>query len=137
MNGILLDTHVWIWYALGSAELKKESRVKIEAACKENKIYLSAISLWEISMLEKKQRIKFEMPSLEWIDQSIELMPLIVLPLTPAIAADSCSLPGDFHADPADCMIVATARVERLTLLTRDEKMLAYAKKKYLSSISV
>lgn len=137
MMNILLDTHVWIWYALGSPELKNEMRKRIEEATNENKVYLAAISLWEISMLEQKKRIILDMPCLEWINQSIVKIPLIVLPMTPAIAVDSCNLPDNFHADPADCLIAATVRVERLMLLTRDKNMLAYGGRKHMTVMKV
>lgn len=135
MSRILLDTHVWIWYANGSHELKKPIQKKITESLHDREAFLSAISLWEIGMLDKKKRIILEMPCLEWINQFIQLSHIQILPLTPQITTDSCFLPGDFHEGPADRMITATARVERLTLVTRDTRILAYSKSRHVSTI--
>ena len=135
MSAFLLDTHVWIWYANGNAELHSSIRKKITTALYENKAHLAAISLWEISMLDKKKRIILEMPCLEWINQFLELTRIRVLPITPAIATESCHLPGELQDDPADRLIIATARVERLTLMTRDSRILAYGRHKYITAI--
>ena len=135
MSGILLDTHVLIWYISGNEELNKKTHKIITDAIYNNTAHVAAISLWEIAMLEKKQRIILEMPCLEWINQSLELTHIRVASLTPPIAIESCHLPGKFHEDPADRMIVATARVEKLTLITRDKKMLSYSQSKYVSTI--
>jgi PIN domain nuclease of toxin-antitoxin system len=135
MSPILLDTHVWIWYVNGSNELKKTTRDIITNSLQNFDAYLAAISFWELGMLDKKQRIILEMPYLEWINKSIEITHLHVAPLTPSIAAESCRLPGEFHGDPADQLIVATARVEGLAIITRDQKILEYSKHKYISAI--
>lgn len=132
---ILLDTHIWIWYVNGNESLNKSVRKTITSALYHHEAALAAISLWEICMLNKKQRIILEMPCLEWINKSLELTHVRVLPITPAIAEESCRLPGDFHPDPADCLITATARVEGLTLVTRDKHILNYSKHKYISVI--
>lgn len=135
MSSILLDTHVWIWYANGSDELSKSIRKTITTALYNNEANLAAVSLWEISMLDKKKRIILEMPCLEWINKFIELTHIRVVPVTPAIATESCYLAGEFHDDPADRMITATARVEGLSLVTRDTRILAYGRNKYVSTI--
>jgi len=96
---------------------------------------ISAISLWEISMLEAKTRILLDIPCLEWMNKAIKLTHCQIFPLTPSIAVESCSLPGNFHEDPADRIITATARVEGLTLFTRDERILEYSSKKYVSTV--
>ena len=137
MSGILLDTHVLIWYANGSEDLSKSARKMITSALYHGEATLAAISLWEICMLNKKQRIILEMPTLEWIRQFVELTRIRILPITAQIAAESCDLPGDFHEDPSDRMITATARVHGLTLMTRDKRILSYGKHKYISVIKV
>jgi PIN domain nuclease of toxin-antitoxin system len=135
MSSILLDTHVWIWYINGSKNINKATHKIITTALHNNEAYLAAISLWEISMLKKKKRIILEMPCLEWINKSIELTHVRIVSLTPAIAVESAHLPGQFHDDPTDRMIVASARVEGLAVVTRDKQILAYSQHKYLSTI--
>jgi PIN domain nuclease of toxin-antitoxin system len=135
MNSILLDTHVLVWYVNGSEELSKPLQKLITQALEQGQAYVAAISLWEIAMLDKKQRIILTIPCLEWIKKSLEITGLGVVPLTPSIAVESCQLPGTFHGDPADRMITATARVEGLTLLTRDKHILTYSRSKYISAL--
>ncbi len=65
-------------------------------------------------------------------------MPSIeLIPLTPEIAVENSQLPDEFHGDPADRLLIATARICGMTLLTRDEKILDYAKKELLQAIAV
>ena len=127
MSRYLLDTHVWLWYMNGNKDLARRTREIISEAIKNRAIYIAAISLWEIAMLEKKKRIVMEMPCLEWINRSIELIHLQVIELTPDIATESCHLPGAFHGDPADRLIVASARVENMVLITKDKGILSYS----------
>ena len=135
MTTLLLDTHVFIWYVNGNEELHKRTRNLIDAATHANGLYLAAISLWEISMLDLKQRIILEMPCLEWINRAVKALHLQIVPITPSIAVESCNLPGNFHGDPADRLIIGTARAEGLTLATRDATILDYAKTKLLSAV--
>lgn len=135
MKSLLLDTHVWIWYIIGNEDLNKQARHSITEALHENRAGIAAISMWEIGMLERKQRIILEMPCLEWIKQSLAITHARIIPLTPEIAIESCQLPGDFHEDPADRLITATARVENCTLVTRDARILEYGRKKYISTM--
>ena len=137
MSGILLDTHVFIWYVNGNNEINKRLQNVIDSAIQSNSIYLAAISLWEISMLDVKQRIILEMPCLEWISRAIKELHIQILPITPTIAVESANLPGAFHGDTADRLIVATARAEGLALATRDKNILDYGKSKLLSAIRV
>ena len=134
---ILLDTHVFIWYVNGNTEIGKRLKNQIDEAIQSHSIYLASISLWEISMLDMKQRIILEMPCLEWINCAIEETHTQVLPITPTIAVESSNLPGKFHGDPADRLIVATARAEGLVLATRDANILDYGKSKLLSVLKV
>jgi PIN domain nuclease of toxin-antitoxin system len=86
-------------------------------------------------MLVAKKRIILNCPCLEWIKQAAAH--LRVIDLTAAIAVDSCELPDAFHGDPADRIIAASARAENLTLLTRDNNILAYSKKKHLQALKI
>ncbi|MGV3739875.1 MAG: type II toxin-antitoxin system VapC family toxin [Gammaproteobacteria bacterium] len=133
---ILIDTHIWIWYLMGSVELSKNIQQLITSSLQNQQAHLAAISLWEISMLDKKRRIILDMPCLSWIHKFIELTHIKILPLTVEIAVESCNLPDQFHPDPADRMITATARIENLTLITRDERILDYGNQSYVLTLS-
>lgn len=137
MNGLLLDTHVWIWLLAGHEMIRPKQKKLIEEAASESLIAIAAISTWEIAMLVAKGRIILEEPVLSWLQVALNLPGVELKPLTPDIAVESSQLPGDFHGDPADRLIVATARVHQLTLLTHEEKILTYAKQHYLSAIKI
>ncbi len=77
-------------------------------------------------MMVAKGRINVKIDAMRWLNDSIQNSGLRVIDLTPEIAIDSCNLPGEFHKDPADRIIVATARTQNLTLLTRDKKIIDY-----------
>jgi PIN domain nuclease of toxin-antitoxin system len=133
---ILLDTHIFIWLMEGVDRLSKKTQNYIIEAAQQDQVYVAAISLWEIAMLEKKGRVSFHQPCLQWIEQSLKAPGINILPLSPEIAVDSAQLAGDFHGDPADRLIVASARYLNATLITADQKIIAYAKKyEYLSCI--
>lgn len=134
MNNVLLDTHIWIWLMNGDPCLLQAAREQIDLAHKNGNVFVSAISSWEVGMLEQKKRIVLNKPCVEWIKSSLHLG-IQLLPLTPEIAVESCHLPEYFAKDPADRMIIATARVESLTLLTRDEKILAYGQQEMVSTL--
>ena len=128
MSKALLDTHAWIWLANGDPRFKNGSSLKmIEKASKSSELYVASISIWEIGMLEAKGRVRFQMPCLEWVKRAVELPGLSVIDLSAEIAIESSRLPGVFHGDPADRILVATARSEGLTILTQDQKILDYA----------
>ncbi len=136
-RSILLDTHAWIWLVNGDANLSKKAINYIQSFVAENNIFLSTISTWELAMLEAKKKIILTSPCLEWINKSLQLTGIQLLPLSPNIAVESSRLPGDFHGDPADRIIVATARIENLTLVTKDSKIIEYSKQKYLVTYSL
>lgn len=77
-------------------------------------------------MMVVKGRINVKIDPKLWLDNAINKSGIKVIELSPEIAMESCKLPGDFHKDPADQIIVATARVHNLTLLTKDQKILQY-----------
>lgn len=137
MSSILLDTHTFIWYIDGSAELTKPIIRQINQSIQNHSLYIAAISMWEITMLESKNRIRLGMSCLEWMNKAIEITHTQIIPLTPTIAYESCHLPGNFHEDPADRLIVATARIESLTIFTRDSRILNYGKEKYVSTTKI
>lgn len=134
---ILLDTHVWIWFAEASHKFSKSTIQLIDNAIKNRSVFVSDISLWEISMLANKGKIILSLPTRNWLETSIKTLALELIPISPQIAVESTLLPGEFHKDPADRLIVATARCENLTLLTADSEILSYAAKDYLHTIPI
>lgn len=136
-TNLLIDTHGFIWFVNGDSQLASKQIKLITQAVENNSLYLSSISLWEISMLVAKNRISFTTSCLHWLTKAVSLTNTSVLPISPEIAVESCHLPGQFHDDPADRIIVATARIEELTLLTRDEKILNYGKNQYIQIIKI
>jgi PIN domain nuclease of toxin-antitoxin system len=120
----LLDTHVWIW----SVDKNPRLDPKFAEIIRRNRknLCISIISCWEISMLVAKQRLDLGAPAAEWFANVIAESGIRILNLTPEIAADAYTLPGKFHDDPADRMIVATARNMDCLLLTEDKKILQY-----------
>ena len=130
---LLLDTHALIWLMEGAARLSRTARQLAEEAAKDGLLRVSAISLWEIATLESKGRISFDRDCQTWINEMLASPGLHLVPLTPEIAVQSTRLPGGIHGDPADRILIATARVLNATLLTADTKICAYAKSGYLS----
>ena len=88
---------------------------------------IASISIWEFAMMVAKKRIILKIPVAKWLSRALNETGLGVIEISPEIAIDACNLPGQFHKDPADRLIVATARVNNLRLLTKDQKMLEYS----------
>ncbi len=107
---IVLDTHVWVWWVHGDERLTPAQREAITAN-ETDLIGVSAISCWEVAKLVEYERLQLPGPIEEWFDQALSYPGIQLLALTPEIAIESTRLPGEFHRDPADQIIVATARV--------------------------
>ncbi len=122
---ILLDTHLWIWLVDNNPRLTTVQQ-KYLRDHESQGLAVSVISCWEVAKLVEVGRLAFSLPVQEWIDQALNYPGIQLLELTPRIAVESTQLPGAFHRDPADQMIVATARVLGIPLLTFDEKINNY-----------
>jgi PIN domain nuclease of toxin-antitoxin system len=132
----LLDTHIWIWLLNGDVRIKQSGIFSgIIAASKQSGLFASAISIWEIAMLEAKGRIAFSAGISSWVEDAARAPGFQIVPLLPEISIDSTRLPGSFHGDPADRIIVATARFLKCPLITVDKKILAYAESGFLDAI--
>ncbi|MCZ4279952.1 type II toxin-antitoxin system VapC family toxin [Kiloniella laminariae] len=124
---ILLDTHVLVWWVSGDSALSDNAAKAIEQArAEQGEILVSSISAWEIAMLIQKERLVLTMEVDRWLEQVSQIEGLRFVPVDNEIAVKSTLLPGLFHKDPADRMIVATARKFAIPLLTADSKILAY-----------
>lgn len=137
IDEILLDTHILIWLMSGNESLGSDARSCIEAVSQQaGKIHVSAISIWEIGMLEANGRIHLKEPVAQWIYKALKAPSIYLTPLSPEILIESCYLPGTIHSDPADRMIIATARVLNISLITKDARILEYSSHGYVSAIS-
>ena len=122
---IVLDTHVWIWWVHGNERLT-HAQTEIIEANEGDEIGVSAISCWEVAKLVERGRLDLPDPLEEWFELALSYPGVILIELTPTIAIESARLPGEFHRDPADQIIVATARVHDCPLLTSDSRILLY-----------
>lgn len=122
---ILLDTHVWVWWVHQDDRLSTKAKSFISQH-ETRHIGVSAISCWEIAKLVEHGRLRLPMPTDQWLHAALAYPGVKLLELTPDIAADACSLPGSFHRDPADQIIVATARHHGCELVTMDQRILSY-----------
>jgi PIN domain nuclease of toxin-antitoxin system len=121
----LLDTHILVWARLDPDQLTPRQRDFLsDVQAREGRVAISAITLWEIAMMITKKNLQTRaaLPSLL---NEIETSPWIqVLPINAAVAAESVVIRPNLKTDPADWVIVATARVFRLPLLTADERII-------------
>ncbi len=132
---ILLDTHVLIWAVNNDRRLGPDARRRIDRETEARGVFVSAITPWEIALLAARGRISLGGDTLAWIDRVLQTPGVAVAPLEPAIAVGSVALPGSLHADPADRILVATARHHGWPLLTADRMILAYAAAEHLKAV--
>lgn len=123
---IVLDTHALVWWVNGDDALSDNAKAAIELERKGGQIIVSAISAWEIAMLVEREKLVLSMDVARWLALVAEIENVRFLPLDVEVAVKSVDLPGEFHTDPADRMIVATARRLAAPLITKDEKIRAY-----------
>ena len=132
---ILIDTHIWVWWANNDPQLPSQYRAALDDS--PDGVGLCVFSCWEVAKkVEKESRrppeartLILNMPVQSWINAAIRLPGLAVIPLTPEIALESANLPDDYNLknkDPGDQIIIATSRVEKLPLMTVDEKITPY-----------
>jgi PIN domain nuclease of toxin-antitoxin system len=134
---LLLDTHCWLWAQLGLIEkLSRPALAAIRSAESEGNLRISVISIWELAMLEKRGRVALPMNVRTWVEQALSKPGIAVAQLTTEIAIESVQLPGELHGDPADRMLVATARLLGATLLTKDAKLIQYSRQRYVRAIA-
>lgn len=123
---IVLDTHIWLWWLSNPEELTASATHAINQAMSENAIIISSISTWELALLVEKGRLKLSIDVRDWVRKTEGLPFVRFVSVDNTIALRSVSLPGDFHADPADRIITATALTMGIPLISKDEKIRTY-----------
>ena len=124
---IVLDTHALVWWVTGDPSLSRKAKTAIDREIAGGLILVSSISAWEIAMLVGREKLVLSMDVDSWLAAVSTIEAVRFVPVDNEIAARSVDLPGGFHHDPADRMIVATARKFSVPLVTKDEKIQSYA----------
>jgi len=132
---VLLDTHVWVWLMLGDNRLGSANRRMLEKAVPDGQVRVSVISVWEVAMLEIKGRLALAADCETWVREALAAPGIRLAELTPQIAVSSTRLPGVFHGDPADRMLIATARESDAILLTADQAILQYSSEGHVHAV--
>jgi PIN domain nuclease of toxin-antitoxin system len=128
---IIIDTHILLWWQLNDDSLKVAYR---ELLNKSHEIIgISTVSLMEIICLYDRQRINLPIVSELWIEQIMAESKIVFIPISASIAIDAFRLPEPFHKDPADRLIVSSARILNCPLITQDSKILAYSHVQHLN----
>lgn len=125
---LLLDTHTLVWSINDGPRLGKTVKESIRLAGDEERVLVSAITPWEIALLVSKGRLTLGVDVMDWVRGALAVPGVRLVPLEPEIAVASTRLAFDMHADPADRILVATARHLGATLVTADQALLAIAK---------
>ena len=120
----ILDTHVLLWWLAQPQRLSRKQRRVLERSGPNEPVQVSDISLWEIAMLHALGRVRLGLPVRDWLERATAPPLVQRIGISPAIAAEVAALPPSFHRDPADRIIVSTARVYGSTLLTRDRRII-------------
>jgi PIN domain nuclease of toxin-antitoxin system len=131
---LLLDTHVWIWLVEGvAARLSARCISALRQASRDSRIWVSAISVWEVALLESRSRITLSEECPEWVARALSRPGVHFAGLEPSIAIESTRLPEPLHGDPADRILVATARHLDATLVTSDREILSYGSRGHVN----
>ena len=133
---LLLDTHVLTWIMLGEHErrLRRLER-DLDASGAAGRVHVSAISGWEIGHLVNRGRLQLNEPVWTWFQRAISMPGIRALDVTPDVAVEGALLPGAPPGDPGDRILIATARLRGLTLLTADRGILDYAEAGHVRAV--
>src|ERR1019366_9814183 len=115
--------------------LRTQAREAIHEASRQDRILVSAITAWEIGVLASKKRIDLHRDVMEWVRGALSFAGVSLVPLQPEIAMASTRLPWEMHPDPADRILVATARHLGATLVTADQALLDFSRKGHFRAL--
>ena len=124
---IVLDTHAWIWWLTAPEKLNAKTLKLIERNLGNSNVRVSSISVWETAMLVARGKLNFKLDFPSWLNDATSVGGTKFYPVDNAIAYDAVNLPGIFHADPADRIIVATSLKLNATLVSGDQKIQDYS----------
>jgi PIN domain nuclease of toxin-antitoxin system len=134
---LLLDTHVWVWYVENQADrFSRRLEPIVEAAVRRGGVVVSAISVWEVARLHAVRRLDLSVDVRTWVSRALAFPGVRFKGLSPSIAIESTRLPGTLHRDPADCILIATARQLGASLVTCDARILSYADQGHLRVVN-
>jgi PIN domain nuclease of toxin-antitoxin system len=129
-DAVLLDTHIALWLDSGAAQLRRETHAAIDSCWhRGGKVFLSAVSAWEIALLVDDGRIELDVPVATWIERFLERPAVEALPLSHGAACRSYQFHQLEHRDPADRLLIATAIELKCPLVTYDERIVRFGKR--------
>jgi PIN domain nuclease of toxin-antitoxin system len=128
---LLLDTHIWIWSDLEPGRLSADIHSALSSL--KNELWLSPVSIWEVTVLLRKKRISLPAEFLRWLQESVQALRLREAALTWRVTAELQTLAIGYD-DPADRLLVATARVFNMTLVTADQRLIEAPRLKVLAN---
>jgi len=136
---LLLDTHVWLWLALGTPNrIPAEVLKTLEETARSSGLMVSIISVWELALLVARDTIVLPLPLIDWVAHAVNRPEIKLIGLTqPNTVIDSVNLPGEIQGDPADRFLIATARAHRAALATHDEQIIAYGRAGHVKVLKV
>ena len=123
---VVLDTHAWIWWVTNDRRLSRRARAAIQKPLARGEAWISMISIWEMAKKVEKGQLALDRPLDDWFEASLSAEGLHVADMTRPILVDSCRLSLPFHGDPADQIIVATARSLSAPVVTKDARLRDY-----------
>ena len=123
----LLDTHAWVWWLAEDRRLSTQAKSAIKTGLLEQDLWISLISVWDVAKRVEKKQLILDRSLDQWLDEALTPQGLGVWELTRPILVESCELPQPFHGDPADQILVATARHHGALLVTKDQRIRRYA----------
>ena len=121
---VLLDTHVLLFWLSGAGSMTAAQERAVTDASPDSPLLVSDISLWEVAMLSVRGRIALRLPLRDWLEAAVAPPLVRRLSISPAVASEVASLPESFPRDPADRIIVASARVAGARLATQDQRII-------------
>ena len=132
---IVIDTHALVWMIEGDARLGRQATERVDGERAGDGVAIAAITLWEAAMLVDKNRVVLSRSIDGWFDAVLAAEGFNLAAITPSIGIDAGSLPGGIHGDPADRLIIATARALGCPVLTVDRNILGYAEAGHVGAL--